>query len=239
MLRFMASFVTVLVALLVAGCVGFELTAPTPSPTYPFPPPDQMPPLVTESPPVPDPEPIHLSGPVGLKTDKFQLLEGLSIFTIKYGGSDRFIVSLMDKNGRQVELLVNNTGPYNGSQSVGINSSGDYFLDVQASGPWTIMVTQPRQRTGLSIPMTITGNGPIATGLIRMDSSPTTFRMKYYGEGFFQVKLFDDKGNLVETLVDVEGAHGLSKAIYHFPGYYVLNVRADDRWEIEMGQSSL
>jgi hypothetical protein len=235
-LRFVALFIVILIILLTAGCSGSKINAPTGLPTYPTLPSDTIPPIPTMSPQAPEPPMINVSGSGDQVTDKFQLLEGLSIFTMKYNGPDTFIVWLMDDKGRRVDSLANTTGAYDGSQAAGINSTGNYFLNLRAFGPWSITIAQPRRMTGPSIPITLSGNGPDATGFILMDSSPTTFKMRYDGTGDFRVKLLDNNGRLYAELANETGANSGSRAIYHIPGYYLLNVQANGNWQIQIGQ---
>ena len=62
---------------------------------------------------------------------------GLGIFTMNYSGAHNFVVWLKDQNGNRIELLVNVIGSYSGRTSVRL-SSGKYYLEVKASGPWSI-----------------------------------------------------------------------------------------------------
>jgi hypothetical protein len=65
---------------------------------------------------------------------------GLRIFNMKYTGQRNFAVILKDGTGEYVSLLANEIGSYSGKKSETLNT-GKYFLDVTASGPWTIDIT--------------------------------------------------------------------------------------------------
>jgi hypothetical protein len=98
--------------------------------------------------PEPEQEPaaIDLSGNGPTGTGPFELESGLSIFRMTYQGERNFIVWLLDRNGTRVQdgLLANELrGPFEGSQAVQ-TKGGPHVLDVQASGPWTITIEQPR-----------------------------------------------------------------------------------------------
>lgn len=65
---------------------------------------------------------------------------GLRIFNMKYLGQHNFAVKLKDEDGDYLSLLVNEIGSYSGKKSETL-TTGKYFLDVTASGPWTIDIS--------------------------------------------------------------------------------------------------
>ena len=89
-----------------------------------------------------DPAPISFSGVGQEASQKFTLDEGLSIFAMKHSGSSNFIVWLLDSNGNNVDLLVNEVGAFDGSKATGIKYSGIYCLNIAADGNWKIDVSQ-------------------------------------------------------------------------------------------------
>ncbi len=64
----------------------------------------------------------------------------LRIFTMKYTGTSNFAVVLKDANGGYMKLLANEIGSYSGKKSEQL-STGKYYLDVTASGPWSIQIS--------------------------------------------------------------------------------------------------
>jgi len=62
---------------------------------------------------------------------------GLWVFTLTYSGPSNFIVWLKDDQGNQLTPLANKIGMYSGTKTQSLNT-GKYYLDVTASGPWTI-----------------------------------------------------------------------------------------------------
>jgi hypothetical protein len=189
---------------------------------------------------VPEASPISLSGTGDQATQKFHLQSGLSIFTMKYDGSDNFIVELKDHNGELVDLLANVIGSYDGSQAEGITSDGDYILNVQASGPWTITITQPRPTTGSSAPVTLSGKGPKATQFVYLKHGLATFQMSHDGSHNFIVELYDHNGQLAGfdgLLANKIGSYsGSQAATIDNSGVYLLNVQADGNWQIGVTQ---
>jgi hypothetical protein len=62
---------------------------------------------------------------------------GLWVFTVNYTGDKNFIVWITDEKGKRVALLANEIGTYSGMKPQKLDA-GKYYLDVTASGPWTI-----------------------------------------------------------------------------------------------------
>lgn len=67
---------------------------------------------------------------------------GTRLFTISYSGNGKFTAWLKDNLGKNIDLLVDTTGVYDGKKTRDLGP-GTYFIDVTASGPWTISVTTP------------------------------------------------------------------------------------------------
>ena len=106
--------------------------------------------------PVEEPEPINLSGFGQQATAPFELESGLAVFRMTHQGGENFIVDLLDQSGSPVDIggLANEIGPFEGSYAVQTRA-GPHVLDVQASGPWTITIDQPR-------PSSLTGMNGLA-----------------------------------------------------------------------------
>ena len=67
---------------------------------------------------------------------------GTRVFTLSYSGNGRFTAWLKDSQGKKIDLLADTIGSYDGKKSLSL-APGNYFVDVTASGPWTISVTTP------------------------------------------------------------------------------------------------
>ena len=65
---------------------------------------------------------------------------GLRIFTMRHTGSSNFAIILKDGNGKYLALLVNEIGSYSGKKSETL-TSGKYYLDITADGPWSVDIT--------------------------------------------------------------------------------------------------
>ncbi len=65
---------------------------------------------------------------------------GLWIFTLTYSGPSNFIVWLKDDQGKRMVTLANEIGMYSGTKTQNLDT-GKYYLNVTASGPWTIQAS--------------------------------------------------------------------------------------------------
>jgi len=62
---------------------------------------------------------------------------GLWIFTMQYSGESNFIIWIKDEKGKRLSVLANEIGTYSGIKPLKLDT-GKYYLDITASGPWTI-----------------------------------------------------------------------------------------------------
>lgn len=219
--------------LMVGGCLALVVMSP-PSESGSSGAKKNVPPA-KEAEPVAEPEPIVLSGNGQTATDPFDFETGLAIANMTYQGDRNFIVYLLDDNGSRVgQSLVNAIGSFEGSQAVQ-TKSGQHLLDVQASGPWTITIEQPRPS---SAPQTTSfnGTGQTATDAFQLSKGLTTFNMTHQGGRNFIVYLVNKDGTRVGTsLVNEIGPFEGSKAI-QVPkdDIYLLDVQADGPWMIQV-----
>ncbi len=75
--------------------------------------------------------------PVNVKT------HGNTTFSLAYAGSSSFVVMLQDVQVRNIDLLANSAGSYEGKRSLPPLNQSRYSLNVTATGPWSILVTSP------------------------------------------------------------------------------------------------
>lgn len=63
------------------------------------------------------------------------------LVTAEYSGSSNFVIRSLDKNSDSIDLLVNTIGAYSGTTTTGMKNTTAVFLEVSASGPWTITLS--------------------------------------------------------------------------------------------------
>jgi len=227
------ALVAIVAAVIFAGCVEEETPVPAPSPVAtPLPKTTPTPVAPTAAPTA---EPITLSGTGQEATSKFSLEKGLSIFRMSHDGDSNFAIWLLDDEGDNVELLVNDIGSFDGSKAVGIKKHGDHLLDISADGRWAITIEQPRPSSAPSVPKTLKGKGQQASETFSLDNGLARFEMTHDGDSNFGVWLLDDEGDNVELLVNEIGDFDGSKAVsIRKGGIYLLDISADGNWAISI-----
>jgi hypothetical protein len=68
----------------------------------------------------------------------FSMRRGLLQATFTHDGEHNFVAMLYQSNGERVGLLVNKIGTYSGSVTQAIREAGTYWLEVRASGAWSV-----------------------------------------------------------------------------------------------------
>ncbi|MDY6931833.1 MAG: hypothetical protein SVJ22_07990 [Halobacteriota archaeon] len=84
--------------------------------------------------------PKTLNGKGQQASEVFYLDKGLARFEMTHDGDSNFAVWLLDDEGDNVELLVNEIGEFDGSKAVSISKGGIYLLDISADGNWEISI---------------------------------------------------------------------------------------------------
>ncbi len=233
-MRYVGALGLLIITILVCGCAGSQNATPTPTIMATDTPTPTATPLPT---PVPTASPISVSGSGSYTTNTFPLESGISIFTTKHSGSDKFVVTLKDQNGHTVDTVANLIGSYDGSRAVAIVSDGDYSLSVQATGAWSIDITQPRPTNADSVPISLSGTGPVATQFIYLNNGVNTFSVSHKGMNAFSIDLLDPNGKLVDTVIDEIGPYSGAQSIsISQPGIYLLNIDADSSWHLDISQ---
>src|SRR5262249_45257935 len=69
---------------------------------------------------------------------------GAAIIHATYTSGSNFIVTGLDTNNQQTDLLVNTIGAYHGPVPLDFRTPNTTRLQVKASGPWHIEVRDPR-----------------------------------------------------------------------------------------------
>jgi hypothetical protein len=178
---------------------------------------------------------ISLSGKGRQASEKFRLEPGICLFDISHDGSSNLVIKLLDINGKEIDTVFNQIGPFNGERAINIPQGGECLLDVEADGNWKADIRQPRSAEGQTAPCTFEGNGYKTSPSIQLDRGLAEFKMKHDGQQRFKVVLLDQNGRPVEYLANTIGAFDGSKPIsIEEPGVYFLNVTADGNWTVDV-----
>lgn len=186
--------------------------------------------------PVPEPEPIALSGNASQATDFFELEEGLAVFRFSHQGQMNFIATLLDEQGTEVGYaLGNEIGNVESSSALRIQRAGRYVLDVDADGPWSATVTQPRpadapEKTSFS------GDNNAATPLFSTDGGLKRVTATHQGQGNFIVNMLDSEGRETAFAMVNEIGSGEFSTTVTVPraGLYLFTVEAEGPWTINV-----
>lgn len=81
---------------------------------------------------------LNFSGTGPQSTAMFSLNAGLVQAAYTHNGNSNFAITLLDGQGNQMELIVNEIGPIQGSKAFGVEQPGQYILSVEADGAWTV-----------------------------------------------------------------------------------------------------
>lgn len=187
---------------------------------------------ITTAPFVPDP--INLRGSGKTATEPFALAGGLVTFHSVYNSGSNFIVRLATTQGQSVGgSLVNVIGAFDGHAARNV-AAGQYILNVESSGSWTVTVEQPRPTTGAALPISYDGNGPDVAGPFVSKGGGIRFGLKYSGQSNFIVALLDKTGQRVgNSLANEIGATESSEVRPVSAGVYYLSVEASGPWHID------
>ncbi|NQV13385.1 MAG: hypothetical protein HQ530_03720 [Parcubacteria group bacterium] len=81
----------------------------------------------------------NFTGSSPMATDLFKANKGLNKISLTHSGTSNFSVTLLDKKGNYIELIVNEIGSFDGSKAVTLKDE-IYIFDVQADGEWSINI---------------------------------------------------------------------------------------------------
>ncbi len=191
---------------------------------------------------------ITLSGSSDEVTDRFTLQAGVAVFHLNHAGTSAFAVTLLDANGQYVEMLANEIGAFTGETLLGVKTGnivgadpGEHYLEIEASGAWSVTIEQPRVSSGNELPQTISGSGPWASMAFDLPSGVVVFNTTHSGSGNFGVKLWADDGEYVNLIVNELGYYTGEESITvgdgllsASPGIYWLDIDADGSWTVRI-----
>jgi hypothetical protein len=182
------------------------------------------------------PKPVALSpqtinGRGKTATKAFTVADGIAVFRLQHRGQSNFIVDLLTSRGEEVANLVNEIGTFTGSTAEGLGA-GRYLFKVEADGPWTIRIEQPRPTSGRGLPASASGRGPTLAGPFQGTGEGARFELSHQGEANFIVDTLDVDGQEVENLANEIGRFQGSTVSGVPEGVFWLKVQADGRWTV-------
>ena len=85
-------------------------------------------------------------------------------------------------------------------------------------------------------PIQLTGTGQQATSSFNVSGGLTTFKMAHAGDSNFAVWLLDSQGEKVDLLANVIGGYQGTQGLGLAGGSYLLDIKADGDWTVEINQ---
>ncbi|NWJ97745.1 MAG: hypothetical protein HXX20_18345 [Chloroflexi bacterium] len=184
-------------------------------------------------------KPISLTGSGSKVIKDLKLNAGVARLTMDYKGQGNFIVTLLSAEGNTIDLPVNTIGNYQGSQYIPISQSGSYVLEIKATDSWKIDVEgiQLVLQGAADSPKlgTYNGRGDKAIVMHIPNSGLATFKMTHKGKTNFIVSILSPQnGSAIALLVNAIGNYTGEKAEKVDSGDFLVNIKADGDWTIEL-----
>ena len=183
--------------------------------------------------------PITFSGGTQEASPVFHLEEGLAIFEMKHNGSTDFYLQLINYRGEKAISLSIGKWESRGSTAIHIARSGPHILNVEADSDWVVRITQPAPDVQLEPPITLRGFGRKASSMFHLEKGETVFHLENANSAShrFIVRLFDDKGRKIKTLVNELGDFEGSKTFdVEREGDFLLNINSGGVWTVFIEQ---
>jgi hypothetical protein len=163
----------------------------------------------------------------------FTVTEGMTLFRLQHRGQANFIVDLLTSSGQDVDNLVNEIGNFTGATANGLDA-GRYLFRVEADGPWTIRIEQPRPASGRGLPATVSGRGQSVAGPFQGVGEGVRFALRHRGQANFIVDVLDADGRDQDNLANEIGTFQGSTVNNVPDGVFWLNIQADGQWTIAL-----
>jgi hypothetical protein len=91
--------------------------------------------------------PILFSGNGNKMSELFHLEKGILKVTFDHKGKGLGTVYLKDRNGKNLEMIINEIGNFRGSKGFNVPYTGKYFLNVEAdqNTNWSLLIEKPTE----------------------------------------------------------------------------------------------
>lgn len=184
-----------------------------------------------------EPGQLALSGSGAERTDAFALEAGLAVATFDHhpaGGG--FNAQLVDVAHPNDTILLNVLGEDAGRTAFGLDG-GEYRLEVDGTGEWTVGIDQPRSdevaATAEPLPTVQDGDGSDVRGPFELDGT-VDVTATYDGQDEFGVEVLDERGasvapNLFDRIGSFDGT-----ATFDHRGYGWFDVTTTGTWSIDV-----
>lgn len=168
-------------------------------------------------------------------TDEFSLDPGILTVDFAHDGEQNFIVDMLALEGEQWddELLVNVIGDAEGSSVMSVNG-GQYQIDVDADGGWSIDLDQPEATADdlQELPVEESGSGSTWLGPFTAEGV-NEIHGSHNGERNFIVSGHDADGGW-ELMINEIGEYEGTGTFRADGGAFWVDIEADGDWTLEI-----
>jgi hypothetical protein len=198
----------------------------TATPIPPTPTPSPVPPTPTAT-PAPEPKAYSGSGSDVIDIEKPGGVDSVAIAHITgNAGSSYFGVTSFDDAGKQIDLLVNTTDPYDGVVLIDVRKNDKTTrLQIESDGDWTIEILPLSSARRVAVPGAVDGTGD---DVIIVDGTPDTAKISGNADGnYFGVWAYGKSADLLVNTTDpYEGRVIVGKDTS------VIEISAEGGWQI-------
>jgi len=185
--------------------------------------------------PIPTPVRVTFTGSSSQFTGDFEVADGWILLDIEHNSSGYFGVWVKDAaTGEMVALLANMIGTFAGRR-MSLVEPGFYYLEVEASGPWRIVVLKLEDFETVGIPTTLTGSSSNVPAQVWSPGGRIDISMQHSGDGYFGIWLYDvTNREMYDLLANEIGNWSGSTSIPMPEGIYLLDIDTEGSWSIDM-----
>jgi hypothetical protein len=177
-----------------------------------------------------EPDPQEFSGS-GQDVVTFTAQGGMTVLDTQHNGDANFQVEVLDSGGGLVDIPVNVIGDWEGSNAMGL-PQGEYAADINADGSWELVVRQPRETEGQSLPVNESGRNSDVFGPVEFEGLAEV-EGEHDGDSNFQVEVLNINGQLIDILFNEIGQfEGATTFSANGPGY--VQVNSEGEWTISI-----
>jgi hypothetical protein len=183
------------------------------------------------------PRATKLTGDGNQETDPMELKKGVYVVQTIHQSAGNIMVDVYDQDDSWLGIMVNETGGYNGYTVLTIDSTGEYYFDIVADGPWSIALEQTVKSDTTRLMTSISGVGDSVSEYFLLTNGAKTFKLnsgQQSSEKNFIVYLLDEDGQEVEILVNELTPGQYQSRINISEGVYMLRVEATGEWDIQI-----
>jgi hypothetical protein len=182
------------------------------------------------------PKPISLTGNGDKVIQNISLNKGLAKVSATYTGTSNFIVTMLDANGKDIDLAANWVGNYNGSRFIHVPQNGQYLFQVESDGNWKIDILDVEiMKTQQPFGFPLKGFGDTALKVYIPKSGLNVFKFSHKGASNFVVQVINPQSGLSEALIaNGIGNYSGEKAQQATAGAYYFDIQADGNWTVDI-----